>query len=73
MGPTVPFCDTPEQSAVVGVVAGLLGGAVGVVLGWGPVGVAVAAGVLAAIGDLGTHAVRGDEQFQKALEQLGRR
>lgn len=70
---TVPFCDTPEQSVVVGVVAGLLGGAVGVVPGWGPIGVALAAGVLAVIGDLGAHAVRGDEQFRKALEQLGSR
>ncbi|MFW5963678.1 MAG: hypothetical protein ACOCQM_02340 [Natronomonas sp.] len=68
---TVPFCDTPEQSAVVGVIAGLLGGAVGVVLGWGPISVALTAGLLAVIGDIGTHAVRGDEQFRNALEQLG--
>ena len=66
----VPFCDTPGQSAVVGVAAGTVGGVLGIVFGidlWGVVAVAC---LLAIAGDLGAHAVRGDDPFQAALRAV---
>ncbi|MDY6780504.1 MAG: hypothetical protein SV760_08180 [Halobacteria archaeon] len=66
----VPFCETPEQSAVAGVVGGLAGGGVGVALGFDPVGVALLSGFVGGFGDLGIHAVRRDEQFGEAVSRL---
>jgi hypothetical protein len=53
----VPFCERPGQSAVVGVLSGLAGGAVGLAAGLGPAGVAGLAGGLALVGELLGHAV----------------
>jgi len=70
MAPSIPFCDTPGQSALVGMAGGLLGGIAGIALGLDTVGVAVLAGVLGGGGDLGAHLLRRDEQFEAALAAL---
>lgn len=64
------FCDTPLQSVVASVVGGLIGGGLGVTLGFGVVGVALLAGILGGVGDLGVHVVRKDEQYCDAVEQV---
>jgi uncharacterized protein YcfJ len=68
-----PFCGTPRQSAVAAVAGGLLGGAAGAALGLDVVGVAVLAGLLGGLTDLGVHVVRRDAQFRAAIEQVRRR
>jgi hypothetical protein len=67
------FCDTPRQSAVAAVAGGLLGGPPRVALGLDAVGVAVLAGLLGGLTDLGAHVVRGDAQFRAALAQVRER
>jgi hypothetical protein len=66
------FCDTPGQSVIASVVGGILGGVLGVTLGFGIVGVAVLAGILGGLGDVGVHVVRKDEQFREAVAQIRR-
>lgn len=56
----VPFCDTPEQSAVIAVVSGLLAGGFGAVGGLDLLGVVFLAGGFALLGEFVGHAVRGD-------------
>ncbi|MFQ3319036.1 MAG: hypothetical protein ACI8UR_000217 [Natronomonas sp.] len=70
MGITVPFCDTPGQSVVIGLLAGAIGGAVGLLVGLQPLGVAVVAGMLALVGELAGHLLRGDQQFRDAVQQV---
>lgn len=60
LGLTLPFCETPEQSAVVAVLSGGLGGGIGVAAGLDVVGVAALAGALALAGEAVGHAARGD-------------
>jgi LytS/YehU family sensor histidine kinase len=72
MAPPIPFCDTPGQSAIVGVLAGLAGGLAGVSLGLETAGVVAVAAVLALTGDVGAHLLRGDDQFQAAVRQVTR-
>ena len=72
MAPPFPFCDTPGQSAIVGVLAGLAGGLVGIALGLEPAGVVAVAAALALAGDLGAHLLRGDDQFRAAVRQVTR-
>ena len=55
---------------IASVVGGILGGAVGITLGFGIVGVAVLAGVLGGLGDFGAHVVRKDEQYCEAIAQV---
>lgn len=50
--------------------AGLLGGAVGLALGIDLLAVGAIAGLLAALGDIGAHVIRRDEQFRAALGQV---
>jgi hypothetical protein len=69
---TVPFCDCPGQSVAAAVAAGLLGGAAGVAFGLGLTGVALLAGVLGGLGDIGFHLVRRDDQFREALGRVRR-
>jgi hypothetical protein len=57
---TLPFCETPEQSAVVATGSGLLGGGLGLTAGLDVAGVAALAGSLALVGELAGHAARGD-------------
>ena len=68
----IPFCDTPGQSAIVGVLAGLAGGLAGVALGLETAGVVAVAAALAFAGDVGTHLLRGDDQFRAAVRQVTR-
>jgi hypothetical protein len=63
-------CDTPGQSLVVSLAAGLLAGGLGLSFGAGPVGVAALAGAFAVAGELGAHVVRGDEQWRAAVAGL---
>lgn len=70
MAVTVPFCDTPGQSALVGVLAGTLGGLLGVALDLTPATVVAVAALLAVAGDIGGHLVRRDDQFVAAVRQL---
>jgi hypothetical protein len=72
MEPSVPFCDTPRQSAAVGVLAGIVGGGVGLLFEAGLWSVITATGLLAAVGDIGVHLLRGDEQFRAAVRQARR-
>lgn len=72
MRDVVTFCDTPEQSAAVGVAAGVIGGVAGLWVGLGTQGVVAVAGGLALAGDLGVHVLRGDEQFVAAGEHIRR-
>jgi len=69
---TIPFCDCPGQSVVAAVGAGLVGGAAGVAFGLSITGVALLAGVLGGLGDVGFHLVRRDEQFRSALARVRR-
>jgi len=69
----IPFCETPSQSALAAIVAGLSGGLLGVALGLDLLAVAVLAGVLGGLADLGAHVVRGDDQFRTALAQVRER
>ncbi|WP_254830214.1 hypothetical protein [Haloglomus salinum] len=62
LGFTLPFCDTPEQSAVIGVGSGLVGGGVGLAAGLDATGVVVLAGTLAFAGEMAGHAEAGDFQ-----------
>ena len=62
LGLTLPFCDTPEQSAVVATGSGLLGGGIGLVVGLDPTGVVALAGGLALAGEVAGHAAAGDIQ-----------
>ena len=64
------FCDTPGQSVIASVVGGLIGGVLGVTLGFGVVGVAVLAGTLGGLGDVGVHVIRKDEQYCDAVAQV---
>jgi hypothetical protein len=59
LGLTLPFCDTPERMAIIGAVAGLLGGAVGLAAGLDVVGVVALAGTLAVAGEVAGHAADG--------------
>lgn len=68
----MPFCDCPGQSVAAAVAAGLVGGAVGVAFGLSLTGVALLAGVLGGLGDIGFHLVRRDEQFRAALARVRR-
>lgn len=70
MGLEVPFCDTPGQSAVVGLLAGVAGGVGGITLGLGAPSVAGIAAALAIGGELVGHLVRRDEQFRAAVRQV---
>lgn len=63
-------CDTPRQSAVAAVAGGLVGGAAGVAVGLDVLGVAVLAGLLGGLGDVGAHLLRGDAQFRAAVAQV---
>ncbi|MFC7176075.1 hypothetical protein [Halosegnis marinus] len=63
-------CDTPGQSLVVMLVAGLLAGGAGLAAGLGPVAVALLAGALALVGEVGAHVVRGDPQWRAAVASL---
>lgn len=54
------YCDSPAQSVVVGVGAGLFGGLAGVALSLDLLGVVLVASVLAVVGELLAHARRGD-------------
>ena len=72
MAPPIPFCDTPGQSAIVGVLAGLVGGLAGLALGLETAGVVAVAAALAFAGDLGAHLLRGDDQFRAAVRQVTR-
>jgi hypothetical protein len=65
-----PFCDTPGQSVVAAVSGGLAGGLAGTALGLDVLGVALLAGLLGGVADLGVHVVRGDAQFRSALDRL---
>jgi hypothetical protein len=56
----VPFCDTPEQSAGIAVVSGLLGGGLGAAAGLDLLAVVLLAGGLALVGEFAGHAARGD-------------
>lgn len=64
------FCDTPAQSIVAALLAGLGGGALGLWLGGSAVSVVVFAGLLGGCADVGAHLLRGDEQFENAVAQL---
>jgi hypothetical protein len=66
------FCETPGQSAVAALAGGFLGGAVGVSLGFGVIGVAALGGVLGGAGDVAAHLIRRDEQFREAVSQVRR-
>lgn len=66
----ISFCDTPGQSAAAGVTGGLVGGLAGVALGFDTAGVALLAGLLGGLADLGVHVVRGDPQFRAALARV---
>lgn len=66
----VPFCDTPGQSAVVGVLAGGVGGIAGLAGDLGTPAVAALAGALAIVGELAAHGLRGDAQFRAAMRQV---
>ena len=66
------LCDSPLQSGITAVVGGIVGGVLGVTLGFGVVGVAVLAGLLGGLGDVGVHVVRKDEQFRKAVARFRR-
>lgn len=67
----VPFCDTPAQSAAVGVLARVAGGGVGLAAGLESPGVAAVATALA-VG--GAPPTPGDDQFRAAVRQItGRR
>jgi len=70
MAAEIPFCDTPGQSALVGVLAGAVGGLVGLAAGLGTTGVVGVAAALAVVCDLGGHALRGDDQFRAAVRQV---
>lgn len=66
----IPFCDTPEQSVVVGLLSGLAGGGLGLAAGLDAVAVAALAGTLALGGEVGAHVVRGDQQWRDAVATL---
>ena len=66
----VPFCETPGQSAVVGVAAGLLAGGVGVASALEPAAVVALAAGLALVGEAAGHLLRGDPQFRAAVERV---
>ena len=68
----VPFCETPGQSAVVGVAAGLLAGGVGVASALEPAAVVALAAVLALVGETAGHLSCGDRQFRAAIERVRR-
>ena len=68
----IPFCDTPGQSAIIGVLAGLAGGLAGLALGLETVGVVAVATVLALTVDVGAHLLRGDDQYRAAVRQVTR-
>lgn len=65
-----PFCATPGQSVVVGLLAGVIGGLAGVAIGLEGAGVVALAAALAIGGELLAHAVRGDDQFRAAIRQV---
>lgn len=66
----VPFCDTPGQSVVVGLLSGAVGGLAGVAIGLGAPGVVTLAAALAIGGELLGHVVWGDQQFRAAIRQV---
>jgi len=61
---TLGLCETPGQSVVVAVAAGLVGGAAALVGGLDAVGAAAIAGVVALVGELAGHLLRRDAQFE---------
>ena len=64
------YCETPGQSLVVALAAGLLGGLAGAAVGLGAVGVVALAAGLAVAGELAGHLLRGDDQFWRAVRQV---
>ena len=68
----VAFCETPGQSAVVGVATGLLAGGVGVASTLEPAAVVALAAGLALVGETAGHLLRGDRQFRAAVERVRR-
>jgi len=68
----IPFCDTPLQSLLAATGGGIAGGVTGLALGLEPVSTAVLAAVLAGLGDVSAHVVRGDDQFRAAVARVRR-
>ena len=64
------YCETPGQSLLVALLAGLLGGVAGVAVGLGAAGVVALAAGLAVVGELAGHLLRGDDQFRRAVRQV---
>jgi hypothetical protein len=60
LGFILPFCDTPEQSALIGLGSGLLGGGIGLAVGLDGTGVVALAGGLAFASEMAGHAAAGD-------------
>jgi hypothetical protein len=67
----MPFlCETPGQSVLVAVAAGLLGGATALLGGLDAVGAAGVAALVALLGELAGHLLGRDAQFEAALSAL---
>ena len=63
-------CDTPLQSVVVSLASGGIAGGLGLVVDLGIVPVALLAAACALAGEVGAHAVRGDDQWRAAVARL---
>jgi len=63
-------CDTPLQSVVVSLASGGIAGGLGLAADLGIASVALLAAACALAGEVGAHAVRGDDQWRAAVARL---
>ena len=63
-------CDTSLQSVAVSLASGGVAGGLGLVADLGIVPVALLAAVCAFAGEVGAHAVRGDDQWRAVVARL---
>jgi Flp pilus assembly protein TadB len=65
----IPYCDTPRQSVVISLLAGLVGGVIGIYL-QSLLVVVVATVGLAIMSEILVHEYRQDDQYVQAKQQL---